>query len=330
MASPPIIQVNSPRDHEEQQRGQEQQQQGQQNQHQQQQDQQQFNDGQQQQQGDLGRINVRIPAFWPDHPELWFIQLEAQFALQRITSETTRYRWVIANLEPRYATEILDLITTPPENNPYSTIRLALITRLTESRQARLHQLLAGQELGDRRPSQMLRHLRSIDASVPENIVRTVWLDHLPEAVRAVVTTQMEMPADQLGQIADSVFDVVGNVRIAAMSNQRTDLQNNNRPGIIQAAPITDNQSFLPQVSAIEGHVAELARQVTAFITHDRRSNRSQNRPQAVQQNNNDVNNGRLCWFHFRFRERARKCIEPCSWTGADARQNQGNSRQNR
>lgn len=321
--------MNAPRDGQQDQQQQEQQQR--QFDDEQQQQQQQFDNEQQQQHNDLGRINVRIPAFWPEHPELWFIQLEAQFALQRVTSEITRYRWVIANLEPRYATEILDLITSPPENNPYSTIRLALITRLTESRQARLHQLLAGQELGDRRPSQMLRHLRSIDSTVPENIVRTVWLDHLPEAVRTVVTTQMEMPADQLGQIADSVFDVVGGVRLAAVSNQRADLQNNNnRPGIIQTTPVpNDNRSFNPQVSAIERQVAELTRQVTAFIAHDRRFNRSQPKPKAAQQNSNNGNNGRLCWFHFRFRERARKCIEPCNWTGVDARQDQGNNRQN-
>lgn len=46
----------------------------------------------------LRRITARIPVFWPEKPELWFRQLEAQFALSEITREATKYRWVVANL----------------------------------------------------------------------------------------------------------------------------------------------------------------------------------------------------------------------------------------
>ena len=31
----------------------------------------------------LNTVSVKVPAFWPDSAEAWFVQVEAQFALSR-------------------------------------------------------------------------------------------------------------------------------------------------------------------------------------------------------------------------------------------------------
>lgn len=276
----------------------------------------------------LGKITARIPTFWPSQPELWFHQLEAQFQLSRITSEVVKYRWVIGNLEAKYANEIFDLIQTPPSENPYSTIRTALIQRLTDSPQVRLHKLLAGEELGDRQPSQVLRHLKALDPTVPDDVVKTVWLDHLPESIKPVVVSQTTLTLEQLGKMADSVYEVLGSVRIAQISKQST----------IQTTPVV-------QSSSLEHRVEELSRQVALLSTrfqpsrnqnyrsHSRSRNhftRNDNNRDNLNNNNNNDNFRKLCWFHTRYGSRAKRCSGSCDWTGQDARNAPGNFDQGR
>ena len=34
---------------------------------------------------------VKVPAFWPDSAEAWFVQVEAQFALKGVTPSSTKF-----------------------------------------------------------------------------------------------------------------------------------------------------------------------------------------------------------------------------------------------
>jgi hypothetical protein len=60
------------------------------------------------------RVAVRLPSFWPDRPAVWFAQAEAQFELAAITSERTKFNYVISQLDHRHAAEVEDIMTSPP------------------------------------------------------------------------------------------------------------------------------------------------------------------------------------------------------------------------
>ena len=72
------------------------------------------------------------------------------------TVEKTKFEYVIASLQPEFATEV---ILNPPEENPFTTLKTALVDRTATSEQRRLQQLLTEEELRDRKPSQLLRHV---------------------------------------------------------------------------------------------------------------------------------------------------------------------------
>ena len=54
-----------------------------------------------------------------------------------------------------------------------------------------MRQLLMHEEMGDRRPTQFLCHLRTIAGpSVPPDFLRTLWINRLPPNVQAIIATQ--------------------------------------------------------------------------------------------------------------------------------------------
>ena len=70
--------------------------------------------------------------------------------------QRTRFDHVIAVLAMEVATEVRDLILNPPDDAPYDLLKATLIKRTEASEQRKLQQLLTAEELGDRKPSQLL------------------------------------------------------------------------------------------------------------------------------------------------------------------------------
>jgi hypothetical protein len=61
---------------------------------------------------EISRVAVRLPAFCPERPDVWFSQADAQFSLAGITNETTKFRHVTSQLDQRYAEEVDNLSQT--------------------------------------------------------------------------------------------------------------------------------------------------------------------------------------------------------------------------
>jgi hypothetical protein len=133
---------------------------------------------------EISRVAVRLPPFWPERPDIWFSQAEAQFSMAGISSETTKFCHVISQLDHRYAEEVDDIITSTPQLDPYSTLRTVLLKRLSPSQEQRNRQLLMIEDMGDRTPSQFPRHLRRLAPDVPASLLRSIWTSRLPSNVQ--------------------------------------------------------------------------------------------------------------------------------------------------
>lgn len=246
-------------------------------------------------QGCVNRVAVRAPPFWPEKPALWFAQLEAQFALAGITLDSTKFHHVLAQLDSKYAAEVEDLIINPPTENQYDSVKRELISRLTASQSSRMRQLLEREEIGDRTPSQFLRHLRGLGApTLPEEMLRTLWMGRLPLRMQDILTASPTTDLAALAKLADKIADIPSGPRVAAVgADDRFD-------------------ELTRQLASLTASVAALS----AGHTHSsRQRSRSNSRPRRSSPHSSSPVS-EVCWYHRTFGDQARRCLAPCTYTG--------------
>lgn len=244
----------------------------------------------------VNRVAVKLPPFWSDKPALWFAQVEAQFDLAAITRETTKFYHIVSQLEGRYASEVEDIIISPPDQNAYRHLKTELIKRLGKSEEQRVRELMSAEELGNRKPSQFLRHLRSLagTTAIQDPLMRTLWLQRLPAHVQAILQTQASLSLAQTADIADKIMEVEPPIPIPATYST--------------TAPAVD-------LSSLSQRLDDLSRQVTALSTRSGSRERPRTRPPSrTHSPRASADNDSLCWYHQQFGKKATRCRSPCNY----------------
>ena len=73
----------------------------------------------------LNSVSVKVPAFWPDSAEAWFVQVEAQFALKGVTASSTKFYYCVSsfNQERRIKFWILSrILRLQTPTKPWRTV----------------------------------------------------------------------------------------------------------------------------------------------------------------------------------------------------------------
>ena len=240
---------------------------------------------------------IKIPPFWPSDPQVWFGQVEAQFATRGITSQRTMFHYVVGSLSQEIATEIRDLIIRPPEEQPYDVLKEKLIARTAESEQRRLRKLLTAEEFGDLKPTQLLRRMELLlgdkAATTDGALIKELFLQRLPTNVRMVLAAASERSTlEELATQADRIMEAV-------------------TPSI---ASVSAPPPATSEIGQLREAIASLQEQFSVFQAATgprRRRSRSRNRGRSRSPSQTTV-----CWYHRRFGEQARKCTPPCFKSG--------------
>jgi len=81
------------------------------------------------------------------------------------------------------------------------------------------------EEMGDRGPTQFLRHLRTLAGpSVPSDFPRTLWTNRLPPNIQAIIVTQGQAALDDVAQLADKIAEVTPSPWVAPVSSSSADI----------------------------------------------------------------------------------------------------------
>lgn len=246
-------------------------------------------------------ISSRIPEFWTDQPRLWYVQCEAILGNQKLSDEA-RYNLVVTKLGKDVIQQVSDILLKPPEVKKFDTLKERLLKIYEESEMQQFRKLLSGVELGDQKPSQLLRRMRDLARDkIPDETLRILWQGHLPSSVRGVLAVSEVKDLEHLSAIADKVMETTQPMQVAE----------------VQSTPScsSDNTYILAEIAKLSLKIRELEKE----RDHNRNFNRHRTRSRSASRGRymtrrSPSNPNWLCVYHYRFRHRAKKCIEPCAW----------------
>ncbi|VDM02395.1 unnamed protein product [Schistocephalus solidus] len=89
-------------------------------------------------------------------------QIEAIFSTRRITSERTRYLYVVQSLPFDFAVDVEDLLNPISADGPYTQLKDAVINHVAKSANRMLRELFTQVKLEDQTPSQLMLHTLSL------------------------------------------------------------------------------------------------------------------------------------------------------------------------
>lgn len=260
--------------------------------------------------GETFKVSTRVPPFYSDKPDLWFHQVEAQFRNNHITRDQTKYDIVVSNLDPKYLDIVAHIIRDPPNENKYDLFKSTLIKEYQLSDEKRLTQLLQGIDLGDQKPSALLRKMREVSKGiVNEQVLETLWSSKLPETVRAIIVS-INIGLEEKAQAADKILDRV-KFEISATDHEKY------RNG----KTVNQTHELALQIAALSKQLEALNKKVnnSSFQSPSRFQSRSQSRSRHNRNTNNNTNKTDekkydQCWYHFKFNDNAIKCTDWCKY----------------
>ncbi|EFN81554.1 hypothetical protein EAI_02017, partial [Harpegnathos saltator] len=161
----------------------------------------------------------KIPPFWKQQPALWFAQIKSLFQIHRIRSDDGKYHLVIGALDSEAIQEIADILTSPPVIDKYVTLKTQLLARFADSADKQLHRLLTDLELSNRKPSQLLRHMRTLTGDrVSQDILRVRWLALLPPGIQRVLKILRTTCLEDLSTVADELMEGSSTPQVLAVA----------------------------------------------------------------------------------------------------------------
>lgn len=227
---------------------------------------------------------IKPPQFSKENPKGWYASLESQFALNGITVELTKFRYVVAALPPNI-NDTFQHITCKEEYaaGDYKQLKDEIIRVFGESKTKRLNQVLDTEQMGDRTPSLFYMSLKAktSDLSLPDDVLVNRWLHKLPSSLQPPVAgMKLTLTTEQLLKLADEIYE---------------------------------HSCAQPQVSAIDRSGPSHYRQRSNSVSSNRSfkgrpRSKSPGRKYNSRRSDNYNPDGAYCWYHYTFQGKAKKC----------------------
>ena len=135
----------------------------------------------------LNTVSVKVPAFWLESSEAWFIQVEAQFALKGVSSSSMKFYYCVSAFNQDTANQVLDLIKSPPTAGPYKALKNRLLKLFALDDYQRYEAISNLPLSGDMKPSKLMSNMLALlpAGHKPCFFLKGAFLKRLPADIRA-------------------------------------------------------------------------------------------------------------------------------------------------
>ena len=234
----------------------------------------------------VGSLTVKLPTFWADKPEAWFIQAEANFRARRITSQLTKFNLVVVALDADTIDGVLDLLEKTPNEESYEQLKERLVQSFKISTVDKIKRALEVPPVADENPVRLADKLMALTREASsEDVMKTVFMLKLPDGVRKTMWAEPLASWPEMKARTSCLWHA-----------ERT----KTRAGVYEAANASaEDAEGLPETNAVK------------TSAKGPRKGKFQEFAANFKQKVNGP-----CVFHEFFRDAAARCRSPCSQAG--------------
>lgn len=241
-------------------------------------------------------VQLKLPPFWKARPQLWFLQIEAQFQTNAIRADLSKYNHLVGKLDTDILDKVSDLVLSPPTDNKYIALKDRLIKEFSETERKKLKTLFAENSTEVSKPTELLRKMRdNTCGKVSDDLLKELWFNRLPQNIQSILSCSSE-PLEQLSAMADKIYETMNSDSIQAFSSQHHQ----------------GDSDLAKQICNLEDKVESLQKEINKSKSRNRSPWRNRDNQRSSRQDVNQPTG--LCRYHLAYRENAYKCVPPCSY----------------
>ena len=258
----------------------------------------------------------------PLHPETWFLIYEVELRNRRVSDDLDKFYQLIPRLPVSLIHTLQPIIHNPPKENAYDTLKAAILSELAPNLRDRLDGLFKSLRLGDRKPSLLLREMRTAAGSggVSDELLRELWLARLPESLQVILASTPEQSLDGMASSADTVLGRMPNLRYCSGTNPITSMAST-EPEVSRVDAAVASTSAAHENAPSKSEMEALRREIMNLTMSFRGRSRSRPRRFASRGRKRSIPRTKLppdsqtwCWYHQEYGTSAKNCRAPCSF----------------
>ena len=161
----------------------------------------------------VGSLSIKLPTFWTSEPDMWFFQIEAVFnnRTPKVTKDSTKFNQAVAALPQDVLLEIRHVMELPvTDTNRFRKLKEALVETFGKDDEEKRAELLRfcsrSDGLGDRKPINLLMHIRHLAGNSYEALERAMFLNQLPAPVRTALANSTAATNEELAREAGKIL----------------------------------------------------------------------------------------------------------------------------
>jgi hypothetical protein len=255
--------------------------------------------------------SLRLPDFWPDAPEGWFVFIESKFRVKHVTDESEMFDLVVGCLPRNTIRQVIDVLQRPDQEQPYTVLKRRLLATHELTTFQRIEQLHKMEPLGARKPSELMSHMLEICPSGEDKnkFFLFLFLQRLPRELRVLLTEEDLAEPRDLAAKADRHWAML-----------------NHQHGLVAVMEAAEEDGTVAAVSGARGGRGGRGGRKRGRGGHQQNQQHSggQGKTDGAAAAATPASNmapgtvarfaAGLCHFHWCYGDKARQCEPPCKW----------------
>ena len=151
--------------------------------------------------------SVQLPAFDKVHPETWFMVADANFAPRKVTDLTTKFYYVLSELDSETLRQLSAFLKEKRGEDPYEEIKGELCDTFEPPLEEKLDALFALTDMGDDRTKKFGKELQRLAADASrEDMHKHIFVRCLSQTIVTAITSSLGGKLDAVMAAADKAW----------------------------------------------------------------------------------------------------------------------------